>query len=97
MKLFDDHCNPKLNETVERYRFFMRDQGIDETVDKYVTDLRVLASICNFGQLKDSLIKDRIVCGTNNSALRERLLREENLTLDKCLKVCRAAELSKEN
>ena len=97
MKLFDDHCNPKLNETVERYRFFMRDQGMDETVDKYVTDLRVLASSCNFGQLKDSLIKDRIVCGTNNSALRERLLREENLTLDKCLKVCRATELSKEN
>lgn len=97
MALFDEHCNPKLNETVERYRFFVRNQGQDENIDKYVTDLRVLASTCNFGDIKDSLIRDRIVCGTNSSAMRERLLREENLTLDKCMQICRAAELSREN
>lgn len=27
---FDGHCNPKVNETVERYLFFMRNQGQDE-------------------------------------------------------------------
>ena len=97
MTLFDKHCNPKLNETVERYKFFVRDQGQDENIDRYVTDLRVLASTCNFGDIKDSLIRDRIVCGTNSSAMRERLLREENLTLDKCMQICRATELSKEN
>ena len=32
-----------------------------------------------------------------SSALRERLLREEKLTLDTCLHICRAAELSREN
>ena len=37
------------------------------------------------------------MCGISSSAMRERLLREENLTLDKCLKICRAAELSREN
>ncbi|KAK7901627.1 hypothetical protein WMY93_018396 [Mugilogobius chulae] len=26
MALIDGHCNPKLNETVERYKFFVRDQ-----------------------------------------------------------------------
>lgn len=29
--------------------------------------------------------------------MRERLLREENLTLDKCVQICRASELSREN
>lgn len=75
----------------------MRNQGQEENIDKYVTDLRVLASTCNFGNIKDSLIRDRIVCGTNSFAMRERLLREDNLTLDKCVQICRASELSKEN
>lgn len=82
---------------LERYIFFMCNQGLDENIDKYSTDLKMLASICNFGDIRDSLIRDRIVCGTHSSALRERLLRVENLTLDKCMQICRATELSKEN
>lgn len=97
MKQFDEYCNPQANETVERYRFFTRNQGLDENVNTYVTDLKVLASTCNFGCIKDSLIRDRVVCGTNSSALRERLLREEKLTLESCLNICRATELSREN
>ncbi|XP_055492867.1 uncharacterized protein K02A2.6-like [Leucoraja erinacea] len=93
----DEYCNPKVNETVERYRFFMRNQGLDENVDSYVTDLKILASSCNFGDIRDSLIRDRLVCGTNSSALRERLLREEKLTLETSLHICRATELSREN
>lgn len=65
--------------------------------ETYVTDLRMLSSTCNFGQIRDSLIRDRIVCGISDSGRRERLLREDNLTLDKCLQVCRATELSREN
>lgn len=95
--LFDGYCNPKVNKTVERYKFFGRNQGLDENIDKYVTDLKVLASTCKFGDIKDSLIRDRIVCGINSATMRERLLREDSLTLDKCLQICRAAELSKEN
>ncbi|XP_030578703.1 uncharacterized protein K02A2.6-like [Archocentrus centrarchus] len=97
IKKFDDHCNPGVNETVERYRFFTRSQGASESIDSYVTELRLLAKTCNFGTLRDSLIRDRIVCGGNNTSMRERLLREKNLTLDTCLQLCRAAELSKEN
>ena len=74
---FDDHCNPSVNETVERYRFFTRSQGATETIDSYVTELRLLARTCNFGTLRDSLLRDRIVCGGNNTTMRERLLREK--------------------
>lgn len=79
MDRIDEHCNPKLNETVERYRFFARNQAPGESIDKYVTDLRMLASTCNFERLRDSLIRDRIVCGTYSSSWRERLLREDKL------------------
>ena len=93
----DAHCNPSANETVERYRFFSRNQGSSEAIDCYVTDLKVLSKTCNFGTSRDSLIRDRIVCGGNNVSMRERLLREKTLTLDTCIQLCRASELSREN
>lgn len=37
------------------------------------------------------------MCVVHSPAMRERLLREENLTQDKCIQICRATELSKEN
>lgn len=48
---FDEHCNPSVNEIVERYRFFTRNQGASENID-YVTELRLLAKTCNFGTLR---------------------------------------------
>lgn len=60
---FEAHCNPKKNETVERYKFFQRFQEPGEPFERFVTDLKVLASTCNFGTLKDSLVRDRIICG----------------------------------
>lgn len=94
---FDEHCNPSINKTVERYRFFSKSQGAEQSIDNYVTELRMLAKTCNFGEIKDSLIRDRIVCGINNEGLRERLLREKDLTLQTCVCICRAAELSRQN
>lgn len=67
---FDNYCNPKRNETVERYRFNMRNQYQDETLDKYVTELKILASTCSYGVLHDSLMRDRLICGINDSNLR---------------------------
>lgn len=72
----DAHCNPSVNETVERYRFFTRNQCVREVIDSYVTELKLLAKTCNSGTLRDSLIRDRIVCGHNNAGMRERLLRK---------------------
>ena len=70
---FDEYCNPKKNETVERYKFFLRNQELGETFDKFVTELKVLAASCNFGELEESLLRDRVVCGILDSSLRERV------------------------
>ena len=60
MDAFDRHCNPKKNETIERYKFFSRFQNSGESQEKFITDL---ATTCNFGDLNDSLVRDRIICG----------------------------------
>lgn len=93
---FEIYCNPKKNVTYERHKFNTRQQSLQETVDQYVTELKILAQTCEFSMLKDSLIKDRIVCGINNDQVRERLLREGDLTLERAVEICRAAEASKQ-
>ena len=77
---------------MERYKFNIRTQQKDETADQYVTELKLFANNCNFGSLEDELIRDRLVYVTNSERVKERLLREEELTLLKALKICRAEE-----
>ncbi|XP_019614733.1 PREDICTED: uncharacterized protein K02A2.6-like [Branchiostoma belcheri] len=94
---FETYCNPKKNETVERYKFFTRSQSNGETFDEYITDLKTLAAECGFGEIRESLIRDRILIGILDGKVRERLLRESNLSLVKCAEICRAAEVSKQS
>ena len=89
---FKEYCNPRRNVTYERHIFNTRNQQPDETVDHYVTDLKLKAKSCEFGSLTDSLIKDRIVCGIVDDQTRSRLLREPNLTLGGAMEICRTHE-----
>ena len=95
LEAFDGHCNPRKNEIVERFKFFARAQDPGESQEKFVTDLKLLATTCNFGDLKDSLVRDRIICGIQDRQLREELLKIPDLDLQRYLSICRAAELSK--
>ena len=88
------YCNPRKNLTYERHIFNTRNQQAGENIDAYVTDLKNKTSLCEFSTLKDSLIRDRIVCGTRSDEVRARLLRDPDLTLVKAIDACRAAETS---
>ena len=37
---FGEYCDPRKNETVERHKFFTRNQESGETFDKYLTELK---------------------------------------------------------
>ena len=82
---FEEYCKPKQNITVERYRFNTQVQDKGEQIDRYITDLRLIAKNCSFGELEDKLIRDRIVCGINSDDVKQHLLRVQDLTLDKAL------------
>lgn len=94
IKEFESYTNPKRNVIYERYLFFTRKQMECENFDHYVTDLKKLASSCEFGEQKESLIRDRIVLGINDLNLQERLLRKDDLDLYKAVNECRAAEVA---
>ena len=91
---FDAYFSPKKNVTIERHIFFSRNQSEGEQFDVFLTDLKLKAKTCEFENLKESLIKDKIVSGIRNDQLRSRLLRENDLTLKRAEEICRAAELS---
>ncbi|PIK48833.1 hypothetical protein BSL78_14291 [Apostichopus japonicus] len=63
IKKLDEYFIGECNETYERYVFNKRDQNTGETIDAYVATLRTLAKACNFGELEESLIKDKLVLG----------------------------------
>jgi len=92
LEKFTEYCNPRKNITFLRYQFFSHGQVEGQPFDQFVTALKKLAADCEFGDLKDSLIRDRIVCGTTDSKLRERYLRETELSLNKAIQLGQAAE-----
>ena len=55
----------------------------------------LLLSSCEYAKQKETNLRDRIVFGVADMRIKERLLRESGLTLDKALDICRAAEASK--
>ena len=94
MKKFEEYCSPRKNITYERYIFNSRNQGDNESIDLYVTNLRLKARTCEFGPLTDELIRDKIMCGIKSDQVRGRLLREPDLSLQKAIDICRASEVS---
>ena len=94
---FEASCMPKKNVTHERHVFNLRKQKPEESVEQFVTELRRLAKNCEYGELTDSIIKDRIVEGINNDSTRARLLREKDLSLQRCIEVCKSSEVAEEH
>ncbi len=90
---FKNFCEGKKNITVIRYKFNKTDQKAD-TFDAYVTDLESKITDCEFKDLEDSLLVDRIVCGVREEAVREKLLQTEDLTLAKTKSICRLSEIT---
>ena len=93
LQKFADYCQPRKNVPFERYRFNKRVQEAGESYDRYKTALRKLAEGCDFDSITpDEILRDRIVFGIRDNKVRERLLRESQLTSKKTDEICRASE-----
>ena len=92
---FEAYFKPKCNIVYERFQFNACVQNTRENVDSYVNRLRKLASSCDYGELTDQLIRDRLIIGLLDKRTQERLLKEPTLTLDKAVDLARASEIAK--
>ena len=81
---------------MERRKFFWRNQQDDETFDQYMTELKNLASTCEFGELHDGLLTYKIVDGISSEKVRDALLRKgAEMTLAKAINICRTDDITK--
>ncbi|VVC29807.1 Protein-tyrosine phosphatase-like,Dual specificity phosphatase, catalytic domain,Tyrosine, partial [Cinara cedri] len=92
----EEYCTPKRNEIMVHYTFFTRKQIHNETFDNFYTDLRYLSKTCNFGELKEKMLKIQIVLGLYNKNLQSKLLKED-LTLTNMVNHCLTFEKSEMN
>lgn len=76
---FDSYFRPKRNAIFERYKFNSRIQEPGESVDSFVTALYSLAETCEYDNIRDEFIRDRIVIGIRDTRASERLQLMSNL------------------
>ena len=96
-KHFDDYCTPRKNITLLRHKFFTQHQQEGQCFDDFVTLLKTLSQDCEFGELRPSLIRDILIIGISSNKLRERMLREPNLTLDHAIDLGKTSEETKKH
>ena len=89
---FDHHFIAKKNVIYERAKFNQRVQGQAEPVEIFITDLYRLAEFCEYGSLKDEMIRDRLVVGVRNDKLSEKLKMNSGLTLEQAVQQARQSE-----
>ena len=90
---FANYCQSHKNIPLKRYRFNKQAQEAGESYDQYKTALRKLAEGCEFNTITpEEILCDRLIFGVRDAKVRERLLRESQLTLKKTDEICRASE-----
>jgi hypothetical protein len=90
---FDQHFALKRNIIFERVQFNRRVQQPRETADDFIVALHKLAETCEYGTLRDQLVRDRLVAGLRDAHLSERLQLDPELTLEKAVTMVRQSEL----
>ena len=93
LQKFAAYCQPLKNVPFERYKFYSTMQESGESYDHYRTALRQLAERCEFESITpNQILRDKLVFGIRDSKVRERLLCEKNLSLEKTDEICSSHE-----
>lgn len=97
LKRFEAHCNPRKNVVMERFKFRNTFQKTSQTINDFLTSLKLRISSCEYENedlvhIKDHLVRDQLVIGLTDKSIQERLLRENDIDLEKAVKLVKAWE-----
>lgn len=70
---FQENSIPIVNITFERYQLFNIVQ-MENEFSEFLTRFKTSVKSCEFDNLQDSLLKDKIVFGIKSNIVREKLL-----------------------
>ncbi|KAK3928243.1 hypothetical protein KUF71_000513 [Frankliniella fusca] len=74
-----------------RELFNARSQRKGESFQTWLTDIQTLVKDCEYAQISDSMLKDRIIWGTYEKKLREAIRAKARLPLDDIIEICKGA------
>ena len=72
-------------------------ERLGEPMDTFIQDLYKIAADCEYGTLKNELIRDRIIVGVIDDSLSDRLQSKSKLTLEEAVQIAQQAEERKHN
>ena len=76
---FEKHCIGEVNEVYKRYVFHRRSQESSVSFDVFLSDLQRLVKSCDYSNVEESTIRDRIKLKIRDDATRKKLLQTRKL------------------
>ena len=92
-----EHFTPAPSEIVERFKFHTRFCKPGESITAFVSKLRYIAKSCNLGDTLETMLRDHIVCGINDTIIQHCLLSEKELSFKTALELAQGMELAAKN
>ena len=86
---FDAFFKVRKKVIFKRARFNRRNQLEGELAEQYIMEPYQLTDNCDYGAMKDEMIRDRLVVGIRDGQLSERLQLDPDLTLEKAKRMVR--------
>ncbi|KAL4720370.1 hypothetical protein ACJJTC_014027 [Scirpophaga incertulas] len=94
---FQRYCEPKRNILHARYIFQTRKQEVGEPFDNFLNDVKKLAKNCNFGSFEDEAVRDRLIFGSCDTEIQNRIIFDstDEFKLEEAIRRLRVAEISR--
>ena len=92
---FDKHFAPRKNLLADRYKFRNCVQQPGESLDVFITRMKILCKECEYGTRKEDDLRDQLVFGCRDDALRDKFFEEQDLTFAGAVKICVDYEASR--
>ena len=83
MEKLDAFFKGRRNVIFERATFNRRIQQQGETAEQFIMELYRLVEKCEYGDMKDEMIRDRLVVGISDTQISQQLQLDARLTLEK--------------
>ncbi|UYV77846.1 K02A2.6-like [Cordylochernes scorpioides] len=92
LDMLTNHFKPFKNTIQRRNAFFTCVQKERQGIMEFVTELKHLAQECEFENLTESLIRDRLIIGILDREVKRKLLEDPQLTLPRAISIAMISE-----
>ncbi|KAL9696639.1 hypothetical protein quinque_016218 [Culex quinquefasciatus] len=92
---------PQKNVKLVRYEFSQLRQesgdgaGEAESMSGFINRARAMVKECNYGDLEDEMLRDKIITGIRDMSLKKKMIETENLTSVRVIEMCQAEEATR--